>query len=474
MWNAARAGTISVQYCNSMVLHCFQCPPPSPIPVTISCCILFILQLGLYPPPPPLLPTLNNFPAIIYTLYLQLGFAPLLRGLRDDVRPSLRRRVLQAIATIVDSDPALAPHLLGLDDYHDENRLYPGQHASDGSGDPLASAAADKESGRTKTASKTSGKNKVRGGTAARAVNGDKDGDRGVIGSRVRRRLRGAARRSRRGSRIAGAGGAGDSAAVAIADLTAGTEDVLLERIAAILGFHSSGSGGGGGSSVGVGGGSGAARVFDTANANAGASPVGRVLRAAVELLPLPVVRPSCLPLSTIAGGVGLTGNRRGSGRKGRRVGRDRVVAGSGVVKGSGAGAAEASEEGRAWWKDDVAVEEEGLEQKAANLAAGGGWWWWWGRGRVSRERLVEEALELTFRLVMSGDVVLNVMKEDAGLVAALRRVAEGGGQRLQYDAKVRFACVVFICMISPPKQTQLYTMYHTPKRHTGETRHYY
>lgn len=37
---------------------------------------------------------------------------------------------------------------------------------------------------------------------------------------------------------------------------------------------------------------------------------------------------------------------------------------------------------------------------------------WWWGRGRrVSRERLVEEALELTFRLVMSGDAALEALK---------------------------------------------------------------
>ena len=85
-----------------------------------------------------------------------------------------------------------------------------------------------------------------------------------------------------------------------------------------------------------------------------------------------------------------------------------------------------------------VALEEEGFEQQAvaaaaaaATLTASGtraagragrgrgpvaggssGWVWWWGRGRrVSRERLVEEALELTFRLIMSGDVALDALK---------------------------------------------------------------
>lgn len=85
-----------------------------------------------------------------------------------------------------------------------------------------------------------------------------------------------------------------------------------------------------------------------------------------------------------------------------------------------------------------VALEEEGFEQQAvaaaaaaATLTAAGtraagragrgrgpvdggssGWVWWWGRGRrVSRERLVEEALELTFRLIMSGDVALDALK---------------------------------------------------------------
>lgn len=84
-----------------------------------------------------------------------------------------------------------------------------------------------------------------------------------------------------------------------------------------------------------------------------------------------------------------------------------------------------------------MAIEEEELEHEAANLAAAGGWWWWWGKGRVSRARLVEEALELTFRLVMSGDVALTAMRQHPLLIAALRRVADGGGQRLQYDAKV-------------------------------------
>lgn len=74
-----------------------------------------------------------------------------------------------------------------------------------------------------------------------------------------------------------------------------------------------------------------------------------------------------------------------------------------------------------------MALEEEGLEQKAAASAGvgqgkeggGSGWVWWWGRGRrVSRERLVEEALELTFRLVMSGDVALDALKVCGGVYA--------------------------------------------------------
>lgn len=53
----------------------------------------------------------------------------------------------------------------------------------------------------------------------------------------------------------------------------------------------------------------------------------------------------------------------------------------------------------------------------AGGGGAGGssGWVWWWGRGRrVSRERLVEEALELTFRLIMSGDAALDALKVNA------------------------------------------------------------
>lgn len=43
--------------------------------------------------------------------------------------------------------------------------------------------------------------------------------------------------------------------------------------------------------------------------------------------------------------------------------------------------------------------------------------------------------------------------KVDKNLVAALRRVAEGGGQRLQYDAKVRYLSAsahvsrLFLCL---------------------------
>lgn len=53
------------------------------------------------------------------------------------------------------------------------------------------------------------------------------------------------------------------------------------------------------------------------------------------------------------------------------------------------------------------------MRVRGAGAAGGGsGWVWWWGRGRrVSLERLVEEALELTFRLVMSGDAALNALK---------------------------------------------------------------
>ena len=83
-------------------------------------------------------------------------------------------------------------------------------------------------------------------------------------------------------------------------------------------------------------------------------------------------------------------------------------------------------------------MEDEGSDRESANAATGTtGWGRWWGRGRVSRERLVGEALELLFRLVMSGDVALTALRAHAPLVAALRKVADGGGQRLLYDDRV-------------------------------------
>lgn len=87
------------------------------------------------------------------------------------------------------------------------------------------------------------------------------------------------------------------------------------------------------------------------------------------------------------------------------------------------------------------AVSEEKTGHESSNPSAagagGGGWGQWWGRGRGSRERLVTEAVDLTFRLVMSGDIALTALRAHPRLVAALRRVADGGGQRLQYDTKV-------------------------------------
>ena len=343
-----------------------------------------------------------------------------------------------------------------------------------------------------------------------------------MIGSGVGRRLRGAARRRRRRRRRVG--DAGSEAAAVIADLTSGPDDVLIDHITAILGYHSCGGAGG------VGGVAGSSCPGDDGGRGRreGVGPFERVVRGVVSLLPIPsslaasgqtatagagasagaTTATGSLPSAVSSGpaggddvgggggaareqrglkavvasvgraaaasvvGVGLTGGdavadavadataadaaaaaaaaAAGSAAVGRprtlNMGNVQVASNSGRNSSSDSShsderketdaEAEAAKEGRDWWKDEVALEEEGLEQQAATLAGGGGWGSWWGRGKVSRQRLVEEALELTFRLVMSGDTAVELLKVDKPLVAALRRVAEGG-QRLQYDAKV-------------------------------------
>ncbi|CAM9839223.1 unnamed protein product [Ectocarpus sp. 6 AP-2014] len=342
----------------------------------------------------------------------ELGFGHLLRGLRGDVRPSLQRRVLQAISTVIDSDPSLAPHLLGLDglDHPDDDKT------------------AKTKKKATPAGSSASAKKGVGGGS------GSSSSVRGRLQERRRRQQR---RRRRR--RVAGAGdGSPSSPGPAVG------EDNLLERITAILGYHmvaaaagGSGGGAGGGTGFGVPGG-----VEVAVAPGGGDGPLGRAFRLAVGSLPLPRVRP--FSSSTAAESMGFQQQRPPL--------EDAAVVGRGAgtrEEGEGEGDYQVAREGRDWWKDEVALEEEGLEQQAATQAAamfpggrggaGGssGWVWWWGRGRrVSRERLVEEALELTFRLIMSGDAALDALKVDENLVSAIKRVAEGGGQKLQYDSR--------------------------------------
>lgn len=280
-----------------------------------------------------------------------------------------------------------------------------------------------------------------------------------ALGRGVRKTLRGAARR--------GAGGEFNGEAAAA------REDKLIERITAILGYHSMGSSSftsdanAGwtpifGSFFGLGGGAkGGEREGNRVGGGVDGvgGRVGRAVRAAVQLVPLPGIRPSSLPAAVVSTSVGApaafmraaAAASAATGRAIAGVGVGGGVSGLGTGRAGGAAAAAAyrdrkagpkvdadgAEEGRDWWKDDVALEEEEFEHEAVSLSTGGGWGWWWGHGRVSRERLVEEALELTFRLVMSGDVALEALQGDAMLIAALRRVADGGGQRLQYDAMV-------------------------------------
>ncbi|CAM9578414.1 unnamed protein product, partial [Ectocarpus sp. 13 AM-2016] len=343
----------------------------------------------------------------------ELGFGHLLRGLRGDVRPSLQRRVLQAISTVVDSDPSLAPLFLGLDglDHPDDDKTAKTKKA-------------------TAAGSSAGAKKRVGGG-------GGSSSARGRFQERRRRQ-----QQQRRRRRLAGAGdGSPSSPGPAVG------EDDLLERITAILGYHMVAAGGGSGGGAGSGTGFGVPGGVEAAvDPGGGDGPLGRAFRLVVGSLPLPRVR----PFSSVAAAESLEFQQQRPPVEGAAV--DGLEDGT-REEGEGEGDYQVAREGRDWWKDEVALEEEGLEQQAATQAAamfpgggssgGGGeggssgWVWWWGRGRrVSRERLVEEALELTFRLIMSGDAALDALKVDEDLVSAIKRVAEGGGQKLQYDSR--------------------------------------
>lgn len=383
--------------------------------------------------------------------------------MRDDVRPSLRRRVLQAIATVVENDPTLAPYLLGVDDVRDN----------------------DHHHGKPK-----SGEQQLREQRKEEGLNGSDKGS-GRIGGEVGRRLRGAARRHRRRQKRSAATGDGPLVTEGVDGSYGGMDDVLVDRITAILGIH-------GGAGFGV-----SSKSSSSSNSggngfgSGSAGPVGRIVRALVDAIPLPGIRPSStLPPPSASAASGATDAPTTvasySSSPPMVDATTSVVPMSAAVAGfvktamvfickpvaacanlaytssgpagrdgysmrqSGAAAAEAAsnsakrvpdigpaQEGRDWWKDDVALEEECLEQQAATLAAVGGWSWWWDRGRVSRERLVEEALELILGLLMSGDVALDALRASEPMVAALRRVSEGSGQRLQYDEEVRYSALV-------------------------------
>ncbi|CAN0022222.1 unnamed protein product, partial [Ectocarpus sp. 4 AP-2014] len=319
----------------------------------------------------------------------ELGFGHLLRGLRGDVRPSLQRRVLQAISTVIDSDPSLAPLFLGLDglDHPDDDKT------------------AKTKKKATAAGSSASAKKGVGGGGGSSSV-------RDRLQERRRRQ-----QQQRRKRRVAGAGdGSPSSPGPAVG------EDDLLERITAILGYHMVAGGVGSGGGAGSGTGFGVPGGVEAAVAPGGGDgPLGRAFRLVVGSLPLPRVR----PFSSAVAAESLHFQQQRPPLEGAAA----VGRGDGTrEEGEWEGDYQVAREGRDWWKDEVALEEEGLEQQAATQAAamfpdggssgGGGeggssgWVWWWGRGRrVSRERLVEEALELTFRLIMSGDAALDALK---------------------------------------------------------------
>ena len=279
------------------------------------------------------------------------GFGHLLRGLREDVRPSLRRRVLQAISTVVDSDPTLAPHLLGLD--HD--------HAQDSDAALRKKAAAGGGGGGGRS-SNSNAKAKTKGKAKK------KRGGKGERGGRKRSTPH-------------------TPAATLTSSLgTVVGEDDLLERITAILGYHGVAGGGGGGGSgdaeeEGAGG-------RDEGEGRARVRRVGRAFRALIQRLPVPRVRVrppfSATVGSRVAGFAAATMETQQQQRHLERQGMGAseaaaaaataaaaaaaAISGSGGRGGSPAAgpltsaaaareqeeAEQAAREGRDWWKDEV------------------------------------------------------------------------------------------------------------------------
>lgn len=330
-------------------------------------------------PPCPLSPS-THLVLVRVASPIQLGFDTLLRGLRDDVKPSLRRRVLQAVATLVTEDPSLAPFLLGIDPDDPPTEQPQPPDIINNSNYDVTEVKASKS---TPIEGKTTG-----------APNLDRKSGR--LSSGVRRRLRGAARR--------GASAVGTATTIVDERSTSGggdtcgsPQDGLLDRVTVILGFHSGSTTTFGNGVASEGGPDVAGAAFGiesygaVGNAAAGAGsdgmahgkqqaavvggvsgpgPLGRAVRAVVELIPLPGIRPSSLPSAVMSSPVdpravflrAAAAATAATGRVIAAVGVGNIPAGgsSGVggLEGSAGdgGSSATSEEGRDWWKDEVCV----------------------------------------------------------------------------------------------------------------------
>lgn len=280
---------------------------------------------------------------------MQLGFDTLLRGLRADVRPRLRRVVLQAISTIIDNDPSLAATLLGIDPENPPTEPPPPPDVINNSNHDIrwkttTAAAAAAASGASDSSSTAQGVGR-RVSPAAAASGGVDNG----LGSRVRRQLRKRAAAVRIGNEIVSdaVDGSGDDVGP--------TKDLLLDRITDILGLHPVGTGFGVGGEEGKSARAGTEASAATAGADVGGGgPARRALRAVVDLLPRPAVRPSSLPSAVVSASVRTPAAFvRAAAAASAATGRAIAAAGGGQ-DGNSDSAGGDEEDGRNWWKDEV------------------------------------------------------------------------------------------------------------------------
>lgn len=298
---------------------------------------------------------------------VQLGFDILLRGLRADVRPNLRRRALQAISTLIDNDASLAPCLLGIDPDNPPTEPAPPEDVINNSNHDILWESSTTTTPATTTTSTTvtttiyktsasaDGSISEPASKAAASIGGR-------FRSRVRRKLRGAT------AGISDDGSSGRSSDP--------VQDVLLDRITDILGLHSAGPSGFCNNGVGnEGGGRGPA----TAAARGGSIGIGisedgvwetdasargrggeggvagadsriaaRAIRTLVDLLPLPGLRPSSLPSAVVSASARAPAAVvRAAAAASAATGRVITAAGGGKLASTG-------EDDRDWWEDEV------------------------------------------------------------------------------------------------------------------------